>query len=222
MKFARYGIYYTPAPGAFADAGAAWLGWDVARGQAVGAPDDAITRRPRKYGFHGTIKPPFRLVPGTGEGALASELAQLCHRLEPVVLDGLTLSKIGSFLALTPVGDVRALATMAAEVVRGLDAFRAPPDPAELEKRRQSNLSPLQEKYLKDWGYPYVMDAFRFHMTLSGPLPAARRDAVLAQATKHFLDIPPRPFVIDSLTLVGEDEDGKFREISRYTLQAGV
>ncbi|WP_298913891.1 DUF1045 domain-containing protein [uncultured Roseobacter sp.] len=222
MTFSRYGIYFTPAPGPFAEAGATWLGWDVANGCRVGAPDDDVTKRPRRYGFHGTIKPPFHLVPGKTAQALESDLERLCDALEPVVLEGLTLSRIGPFLALTAVGDVRELAQMAGQVVRGLDGYRARPDEAELARRRQSNLTALQEQNLKDWGYPYVMEAFKFHMTLTGPLPQAQRDAVLARANTHFGDLPPRPFVIDSLTLVGEGADSRFREIRRFKLRAGL
>ena len=31
----RYAIYYAPREGAFAEAAAAWLGWDTPRGQEV-------------------------------------------------------------------------------------------------------------------------------------------------------------------------------------------
>ncbi|WP_299739643.1 DUF1045 domain-containing protein [uncultured Roseobacter sp.] len=218
MEFSRYGIYFTPRPGAFADAGAAWLGWDIARGRTIGAPEDEITARPRKYGFHGTLKPPFRLAQGQSVEALMSALDQLSQALRPVALDGLTLTQLGSFLALTPVGDTRALAGMAACVVRDLDAFRAPPTDAELARRKQSRLTELQEENLRQWGYPYVMEAFKFHMTLTGPLPRELRGKVMADANAHFGDLPPRPFGVDSLTLVGEGEAGMFHEIHRYTL----
>lgn len=218
MSFTRYGVYFTPRPGGFADAGAAWLGWDVARGSAVGTPDDAVTARPRKYGFHGTIKPPFRLAEGTDPTALHAALDEVAGRRAPVALEGLTLSRIGAFVALTPVGDVRDLAALAATVVQDLDRFRAPPPPEELARRRQSNLTPLQEENLRIWGYPYVLAAFKFHMTLTGPLPRDRIGKALADANTHFGDLPPRPFVIDSLTLVGERDGETFHEIHRYTL----
>ena len=38
----RYAIYYAPPPGGFAQAGAAWLGWDAASGQPVAQPDPAL------------------------------------------------------------------------------------------------------------------------------------------------------------------------------------
>ena len=68
MSFTRYAIYYLPPAGALADFGARWLGWDVRRGAAAVQLDlpglrDA-TEAPRKYGFHGTLKPPFRLAEG--------------------------------------------------------------------------------------------------------------------------------------------------------------
>lgn len=218
MSFTRYGVYFTPRPGAFSGAGASWLGWDLAVGRSVGTPDDAVTARPRKYGFHGTIKPPFRLAEGTTIGQLQAALQELSQHLAPVALEGLTLSRIGSFLALTPVGDVRDLAELAGQAVRDLDVFRAQPTETELARRRQSNLTPLQEENLRTWGYPYVMEAFKFHMTLSGPLPQDLVGKVMADANSHFGDLPPRPFVIDSLTLVGERDGQMFHEIHRYTL----
>lgn len=218
MNFTRYGIYFTPRPGAFARAGASWLGWDIAQGQMIGTPDDNVTLRPHKYGFHGTIKPPFRLTDGKTLDDLQAALDQHAALLPSVALEGLTLSRIGSFLAMVPVGDTRELAEMAAQVVRGLDIFRAPPDEDELARRRRSNLTQLQEENLKTWGYPYVMAAFKFHMTLTGPLPRAHFGKVMEEASTHFGDLPPRPFVIDSLTLVGEADGGKFHEIYRYTL----
>ncbi|WP_299778508.1 DUF1045 domain-containing protein [uncultured Roseobacter sp.] len=218
MRFTRYGVYFTPRPGAFSDAGASWLGWDLAAGRSVGMPDDTVTARPRKYGFHGTIKPPFRLADNTTVKDLKAALEELSQRLAPVALEGLTLSRIGSFVALTPVGDVRDLAELAGHAVRDLDVFRAPPTEGELARRRQSNLTPLQDENLRTWGYPYVMGAFKFHMTLSGPLPQDLVGKVMADANAHFGDLPPRPFVIDSLTLVGEGDGEMFHEIHRYTL----
>ncbi len=218
MCHTRYGVYFTPRPGPFALAGATWLGWDIATAEPAGAPEDSITARPRKYGFHGTIKPPFKLAEGTTLTRLRSGLEDLCTRLAPVALEGLTLSQIGSFIALTPTGDVRDLAQLAGTVVQELDPFRAPPSETELARRRQAGLTPTQEAHLARWGYPYVMADFRFHMTLSGPLPRELVGKVLADANSHFGDAPPRPFVIDSLTLVGERGGEMFEELHRYTL----
>lgn len=225
MQFRRYGIYYTPRPGALAEFGAAWLGWDVASGTQVPHPSidglplpvEDITATPRKYGLHGTIKPPFFLANGTNETELSDAFATLCASLQPITLDGLKLTRIGSFIALTIDGDQTPLATLAGQAVRDIDAFRAPPSEAELARRRKSNLSPRQDELLAQWGYPYVMDEFRFHITLSGRL-GRDAEAVIDALTPHITPLLPTPFGVDSLTLVGEDDDGMFREIQRHTL----
>jgi hypothetical protein len=190
----------------------------LATGTPLDTPEETVTKRPRKYGFHGTIKPPFFLANGKGIDALTATCATLCAQLTPVTLDGLEISRIGSFLALTPRGDMKALAEMAGQVVRELDGFRAPPSPEETAKRRTSSLTALQEENLGRWGYPYVMEAFKFHMTLTGPLPRDQIDAVMHRATAHFAGAVPAPFVLDCLTLVGEDGDGQFHALHRFDL----
>ncbi|WP_299694656.1 DUF1045 domain-containing protein [uncultured Tateyamaria sp.] len=225
--FRRYAIYYTPEPGsALAVFGASWLGWDSATGAPVSDPAAdgvdraAITDTPRKYGFHGTIKPPFRLADGHRPDALAQALAALCADAAPVTLDGLHLARLGRFLALVPEGDMAALACLAARAVQELDGFRAPLTDAELAKRRAARLTPEQDALLVLWGYPYVLDAFRFHLTLTGrldPDTATRAEAVLApQLAKLSLS----PYTINGLTLLGEDETGSFHQISRHRLTA--
>ena len=223
MKFDRYAIYYTPK-GALAEAGAAWLGWDLARGRAVAHPEvagldvAALTETPRKYGLHATVKPPFVLAEGASADGVLTEFKTLCTRLAPVTLDGLALTQLGRFLALTPAGDTAALNAMAAEVVRGLDPFRAPPTEADLARRRQANLTPVQEANLSQWGYPYVMEAFRFHITLTGKLPKGDLPQVTAALAPYITPHLPQPFVLDSLTLVGQAEDGMFHEVHRAAL----
>jgi hypothetical protein len=220
--FRRYAIYVTPE-GLLGQRGAEWLGWDMAQAGAVPHPDvqdldvAKITKRPRKYGFHGTIKPPMVLANGTSIGELKSTATNLTNHLAPVTLAGLGVSRIGGFLALTPLGDTNALAAMAALVVKGLDAFRAPATPEEMDRRRQSSLSPSQERNLTQWGYPYVMDEFRFHITLTGSLKDAEEITPIVSA--HFAPVLPEPYVIDHLTLAGEDSDGMFHSISRLPLR---
>ncbi|WP_299701775.1 DUF1045 domain-containing protein [uncultured Tateyamaria sp.] len=223
--FKRYAIYYTPEPGTpLADFGARWLGWDSAGGVACAHPDigdldvAAVTETPRKYGFHGTIKPPFRLSEGQTADALKAALAVLCSDATAVSLDGLALARLGRFLALVPSGDASSLGVLAARAVQELDVFRAPPTDTELAKRRGANLSAAQDAYLVRWGYPYVLDQFRFHLTLSGKLDKptiTRVETALAPALAEF---ELSPYRIDGLTLLGEDENGLFHQIRRYAL----
>ena len=223
--FKRYAIYYTPEPdSALADFGAAWLGWDSATGAPVAHPEAggldmaAITATPRKYGFHGTIKPPFRVAPGRTAEGLQTARATLCADAAPVTLTGLRLARLGRFLALVPDGAAGPLATLAARAVQELDAFRAPATQAELAKRRAARLRPAQDVLLVQWGYPYVLDEFRFHLTLSG-----RLEDDVAQATETTLapmlaQLPLRPYPMTGLTLLGEDAEGRVHQITRYAL----
>jgi putative phosphonate metabolism protein len=227
--FTRYAVYYAPPPGALADFGAAWLGWDAARGRETAPPTiPALPASPhelsapaRKYGFHATLKPPFRLAVASSEDALSADLSQLAARLAPVQLSGLVLAPLGRFLALLPESDTGPLDALAGDVVRALDPHRAPPTEAELARRRTARLSPSQRENLARWGYPHVMNDFRFHITLTGPLPRAMRDAAQAALMPHLQPLLPRPVPIDDLCLFGEADDGQFHLISRHALGGG-
>ncbi len=225
MTYRRYAIYAAPE-GALWEAGSRWLGWDAVRGAALPQPDvkglprplAEITEAPRKYGFHGTIKPPFHLAAGVTPDDLVWAAEAMCLRLSPVVLAGLALERIGGFLALVPEAGEEALSGFAAQVVEGLDAFRASPDAAEIARRNPGRLTPRQREYLDRWGYPHVMEEFRFHMTLTGDLPLAESEAVARVLAPWIAPHMPRPFAIDSLCLFGEAGDGRFHLLQRFGL----
>lgn len=225
--YERYGVYYLPHEDALADFGAAWLGWDIARGRATAHPDvpglpadiSALTETPRHYGFHATLKPPFYLAEGTDADALDAAIAGLCRGLPPVQSDGLELARLAGFVALVPSGQDTWINALAADVVRGLDEFRAPPSEAELARRRKSRLSDRQAANLAAWGYPYVMDDFRFHMTLTGRLSDPDGAAVVDALAPRLAPLLPAPFRIEHLALVGEDDAQRFHLIHRYALE---
>jgi len=225
-NFTRYAVYAAPQPGPLADFTASWLGWDPVAGaqrdhpeiEGLPRPVAELTATPRKYGFHGTLKPPFRLAGGTSRESLEADVAALADRLAPVELEGLHLSRIGRFLALTPQGGTAALERLAAEVVTGLDRHRAPASEAELARRRSAGLTPAQEAHLARWGYPYLMDEFRFHFTLTGKLEDSEAEAVMDVLAPLLAPLLPRPFRIADLCLFGEDEAGMFHLRGRYPL----
>ncbi|WP_112312116.1 DUF1045 domain-containing protein [Pseudogemmobacter bohemicus] len=224
--FTRYAVYYAPRPGGFAARVAGWLGWDPEAGRPIAfegpeglpRPQAELTMSPRKYGFHGTIKAPFRLADGAGQADLSGALATLAGRLAPVGMPGLELRRLGGFLALVPEGDESALMALGAEVVTGLDGLRAELTGAEIARRRPERLNPRQRELLASWGYPFVMEEFRFHLTLSDDLPEAEA-ADLAQRLGPWLgpDLP-RPFIIEDLCLFGEDAAGRFHLMERHAL----
>ena len=223
--FKRYGIYAVPE-GAFYRAGADWLGWDSVAGVQVGQPQvpglqadpSEVTATPRKYGFHGTIKPPFRLTDADAVSELDAAARAFCSTRAPVVIDRLEVRRLGGFIAVVPAAPSAALADLAAATVEALDPFRAPATEAELDKRRKSGLSDRQEANLMRWGYPFVMEEFRFHLTLTGKLPRAQAEATRDALADHFAPVLPQPFVLGSLCLMGEDADGVFHMVHRYTL----
>ena len=231
MNYTRYALYYTPPKGRFADLGAAWLGWDVARGPPTAhpLPDPAlplplprsladITATPRKYGFHATLKPPFRLADGQDPATLVAAATALCARLSPVTLPALRLARLGPFLALVPDPQPGALATLAARLVTDLDAFRAPATPDDLARRRSAGLTPAQDALLVQWGYPFVLDEFRFHMTLSGKLDPTEIAATEQAARAHFGPCATDGLTIADITLAGSDSSGHFHQIARLPL----
>lgn len=222
-KFKRYGLYVVPNGALFA-AGSAWLGWDSEAGVAVAHPEvkglpeavDDLTATPRKYGLHGTMKPPFILADGMDFDGLDRAAKAFCEARAPVVIPSLEVRRLGGFVAIIPSEPSAALAELAGAAVAALDTFRAPPSEAELARRRKAGLSEPQEAMLQRWGYPYVMEEFRFHLTLTGRTPNA--DTVCAALKAHFEPVLPTPFGVESLALMGEDAEGVFHLIHRYAL----
>jgi hypothetical protein len=221
-EFVRFALYLLPEGpiGAF---GEDWLAWDMGRGEARPVPGDApdgweaIVAEPRRYGFHATVKPPFRLAGGRDVAGLMEAVGDLCAGVAAFGCDGLRLASLDGFLALVPEGETGELDRFAARVVAELDEFRRPAGEEEIARRRKAGLSARQEAYLLRWGYPYVMEEFRAHVTLTGRL-GPEREAVLAHLEARLAGVPLRPFRVDSLCLVGEQAAGGFRLIHRYTL----
>ncbi|WP_299937425.1 DUF1045 domain-containing protein [uncultured Pelagimonas sp.] len=219
--YTRFAVYYLPPLGPLTEFGAQWLGWNIDTGSAVAhfdIPDlDVFTQTPRKYGFHGTLKPPFRLADGMTLDGLRHAVATLAKTQPAVQIDGLTPIKLGRFWALAPVGDTADLAHLATRIVQDLDGFRAPSTPEDLERRRKANLTLEQVAHLQKWGYPYVLDQFKFHLTLTGKLskPQSRlAEAALADTLPSL----PQPYPINTIALVGERSDGQFETLHRYDL----
>ena len=230
MSQPRFALYFTPAPEtSLARFGAGILGYDCDRGCPVdltdlsgtAAEERAIaTAEPRRYGFHATLKAPFQFVPERSADELDAAIATFAARRAPVDLGRLAVAEIGAFLALCPTAAPDAIAALAAAGVEALDAFRAPPSAADRERRAAAQLSPRQSELLDRWGYPYVFDEFRFHMTLAGPLPDGRRMDWRQALERAFAPLAAAPVVVDAVSLVRQDRrDAPFRVVSRHELQ---
>lgn len=224
MNFGRYAIYFTPQ-GQLGARGAAWLGWDSAQGQPAPQPDfpgvdlARITQKPRRYGCHATIMAPFSLRAGQSQGDLIAACAAAFQGLAAAQADGLRLAVRRGFLALIPTGDQAAIRALAAQVVTDLAPLRAPLTPDQQERRSRANLTAQQRHNLAAWGYPYVMDDFDFHITLTGRLGQAQCVDVLTALAPFIAPHLPNPFRVAKLTLMGEDADGFFHQITDWPLQ---
>ncbi|MDR6869458.1 putative phosphonate metabolism protein [Bosea sp. BE125] len=230
MTAPRYALYYAPAAdSALWRFGSATLGYDaIAAADApftIPAGCDAeswptLTAEPRRYGFHATLKAPFELAVGRQEGQLRAFTHNFASGLNAVPLKGLSVTALGSFVALTPSAESRPLQDLAFSVVQAFEPFRAPLSPADLARRLKSPLTPAHRAYLEAYGYPYVGDAFRFHMTLTGSLPTEQvlgvKQALTQAYAKH---VPPAPVAVDRIALFKQDtRESRFRLLDSFVL----
>lgn len=187
----RYALYFVPAPDSeLYRLGATLLGYDAFTGDERPFPAELVaqvpdwhdlTRDPRKYGFHATLKAPFTLAESETEASLLAACEAFARApARPVPQIRLVARALGDFIALVPAEASPALEELARSCVEAFDRFRAPLTAQDRARRNPDALSPRQVAYLDRWGYPYVMDEFRFHMTLTGRLPAERRETILS------------------------------------------
>jgi putative phosphonate metabolism protein len=227
---ARYAVYAAPAPGSPLWAfGRAWLGRCADTGEELAAAPlpgfdatalRAITEAPRLYGWHATLKPPFALRDGTTVAELDADLRALAVRWPAIEVPPLALRALDRFLALTPSAACPALAALAEDCVVALDEFRRPAEAAELARRRAAGLSPRQEELLKRYGYPYVLDEFRYHFTLSGPLEPATLAALEDVLAPLVAPFAAPPHLVDQLALFQQEDAGRpFTVRARYRLR---
>lgn len=222
----RAALYFTPLPQAALSRDAArWLGrspYDAGRSPYDAPPhttSDPLTASPARYGFHATLKAPFRLAGGTSLADLDAALKASCAAGAPVTIPHLRLATLGAFFALVPDARLPALDDLERAVVTGFDAFRAPLTPDEIARRDPDRLTQSQRDKLARWGYPYVLGDFRFHMTLTGPVPEAEHPAMASILESHFAIHLGRPLTIDGLALFVEDAPGaSFRVHTRHAL----
>ncbi len=230
MPSPRYAIYLAPPPDtplwAF---GSRVLGYDAMTGKDMAgfAPDGFeparwrhVTERPRIYGFHATLKAPFRLSPNTPFATLVDELDAFSRTSPRFDLGPLAVRAIPSgndgFVALIPLRDTPELAVLERRVVRELDRFRAPLTDDDLRKRNPEKLTVRQRESLLSLGYPYVGPDYRFHMTLSDVVPDAA-DVADSLADAMANDIGTAHLSADALVLFcQESRSERFRVVRRF------
>lgn len=227
--FPRYAIYYSPAAQTpLARFGATMLGYDAFSAQDVPFPAEVaaafedwpeLTAAPRKYGFHATMKAPFALAPDRDEAALLAAFDRFAamSRAIPTIVP--VVRAISGFIAVVPAEPSADLKALAQDCVEAFEGFRAPMDPADRARRKPELLTPRQVEQLDRFGYPYVRDDFRFHMTLTGRLPRERSADVLAQLQAQFAALALSTLRIDRIVLFRQaDAPSRFRVLREATL----
>src|SRR6516225_482678 len=129
---------------------------------------------------------------------------------------------IARFIAVVAASPSMALDRLAADGVVAFDRFRRPLTAHERGQRLGAGLSQRQIENLDRWGYPYVFEDFRFHLTLTGPIDADRRGSVLALLQARFNNIDGgHSLPITRLSLLRQDaRSTPFRVLGQAALTA--
>ena len=237
---ARYAVYYIPEPEtALARLGSALLGRDSETGHNVAQPVFAglsqerlhtLTDGARRYGLHATLKAPFFLKPGMPERELLLAATHFAVDRKAIILPRLQLARLGSFFAFVPSEGspkerqiLHRVNVFAADVVTFFDHFRAAPTEQETARRNPHTLSVRQRALLADWGYPYVFDEYRFHITLTDCLRSSTEAQAMGENLgAYFVKIGNENMVIASICIckqILDDSICEFTLLKRFHLQ---
>jgi putative phosphonate metabolism protein len=227
----RYAIYHMPPAGAgLYRFGAGMVGYDAFAATDLDHPAQALqtfrdwhelTADPRKYGFHATLKAPFLLADGQTETSLCKAFDRFAETAREVPIIAPVVRAIGSFIAVVPDAPAAALANLADDCVTAFEPLRAPLSDYDRRRRLKSPLTPRQIEHLDRWGYPYVFEEFRFHMTLTGSLPAEKREAVLPFLQAEFGKLGLSSIEIGHVALLKQhSNDARFTVLRHAALRA--
>ena len=229
----RYALYYAPRPGdGLAVTAGQWLGRDPETGQTralrpvPGVAMDRlveITAEPRLYGFHGTLKAPIALADDVTERDFLDAVGRFAASDRAFAVPALELAEISGFLALVPAARCTEPQDLADRCVVEFDEFRQPASEAELARRRGAGLTPRQDELLLRWGYPYVLEQWRFHLTLTARLPdASERSTMAGLLRQRFGGFTDRPLPVNDLCVFRQPGPGRpFVVLARFRLGGG-
>ena len=222
MDFKRFAIYHLP-DAKLGRVGSSWLGWDAREGRALPHPDlplpiDKLVATPARYGFHATLKAPFRLADGATAQEVAGAMRAICAQLSGFEMP-VSLQDDWGFMALRPEGPPPPqLIALEAALVTRLDHLRAPLTEAERARRHPDRLPPKALAHLDHWGYPFVLDAFQYHLTLTGALPTPEQQEIRKVLDPVLAPLIARPMPVRAVALMGEDRAGFFHLIEEVPL----
>lgn len=214
----RYAIYFAPAEQSLLwHRASTWIGRDSINGEVLPQPEiggisrqrlEDVTESARRYGFHATLRSPFRLSETCNRNQLIDSLARYAKGTAPVDLGTAEIRSLSGFLAIMPVQQSEVLTDFASDCVAYFERCRAPLTEAERARRLGAGLTERQVELVDLFGYPYVMEEFRFHMTLTDRLDDADRAIIQPAADAYFAEALAAPLVVDRVVLYHEPEPG--------------
>jgi hypothetical protein len=229
----RYAVYFVPQPEtALYRFGAEVLGFDCYTGRDVDHEPDLgmsrtewsdLTREPRTYGFHATLKAPFHLAPDYFEADLVEAFWTFAAEPQRTLSITPSIESLEHFAAIVPRQASPDVDAFANTCVSGFDQFRAQITLQERARRLRHNVSARQIANIDRWGYPYVFEDFRFHMTLTGPIPRDQRPLILSVLRERFsARCGEASLPIDHIALLRQDTPtARFRVISHSAVPSG-
>ena len=179
------------------------------------------TEVPRRYGFHATLKPPFRLAEDVTLEDLKAALRDFAQRHDSFEAPRLGVRAIAQFLALTLSEASEDLQRLAADSVSEFERLRAPATEMELEQRMHDSLSSHERAHVFQWGYPYVFDTWKFHMTLTSSLSPEALARFEPYLRERFASVCETPLLVDSICIFHQPSPGNtFHLLDRVSLRS--
>ena len=225
-NYKRYAIYYVPSENSELDLfGKCWLGWDPYKGVETTKSDlsklpsfkkfSSLVLTPKQYGFHGTIKAPFKLKNEYTYNDLENKVREISKQIHSFYFDQLIIKKLGNFIGLIPTNNLKVNA-VSNKFVEELDYLRDELSESEIKKRKPHKLTSNQKQMLFKWGYPYVFDEFKFHLTLTSKLNVVEIDDVLRSLQNILKQVNLNKISFNNICIFGQKSDEKFYFVQRF------
>ena len=225
-NYKRYAIYYVPSENSELDLfGKCWLGWDPYKGVETTKSDlsklpsfkkfSSLVLTPKQYGFHGTIKAPFRLKNEYTYNDLENKVREISKQIHSFYFDQLIIKKLGNFIGLIPTNNLK-INAVSNKFVEELDYLRDELSESEIKKRKPHKLTSNQKQMLFKWGYPYVFDEFKFHLTLTSKLNVVEIDDVLRSLQNILKQVNLNKISFNNICIFGQKNDEKFYFVKRF------
>lgn len=234
-KYSRYAIFYAPPKESnLEEFGRYWFGWDPLNAKLINNKRrinylnrfgiknliniDKNVLIAKKYGFHGTLIPPFKLNKNYSTNTLFKKTEEIAKKLKKFKFYKFKLKKINNFYAFVQNKKNNNINKLSNRLVRELFKFRSPLTKKEIDRRNPSKLSKLQLNILYKWGYPYLMSEFNFHMTLASEVTGNKLYLELKKIERNKEIILNEINNFDKIYIFGENQKGMFENLENFSL----